>query len=456
MFVRAFDAILIAADLENASNIDQVTLELGIKSIESWHQHFAVLVDECVPFFNPIIDGALVAIPTDLLLDSQNRKQRFDCVVEGCRQWIVATSEAADDLSLRVAIHWSKVLVTKENYGPRIVGKGAAHCSRMVRLAPGKEIVVSEEFVEAWRSFNQNSLRRYFSSKTLYPTSKEPLLFWQKPGLPSQVRFVVDPEQRTPSSAEIRAQLAVENALSLMRELQFDLAFHLAALNAGNAVAGSSNDKANVEKANMEIDGQDEIDPSLFGRISIYRLNPFKQEELQCWLRLERDVQDDEEKDESQLPGSQNDAARVLSLEYPSSTSYSIRPAKGPVGFAFSEKKIQYHWNLPDWNSRSHKKRYREEMEKWNLTAVEISGFRHHARAYLAVPFSESDLSWRSGGDADDGSFTPTGVLCIDWDDPLTTLSNDNDRLKELLDFFSEWLVYRFSFVAACLMREGS
>jgi hypothetical protein len=441
MTIKEEKAIIIAADLENASALDLATLQMGVNEIASWHDHFAQLVNRDSAFFNPVIDGALIAIPVNHLQNDEVRTNVHSRVLDACQRWIASAQGISRSLALRIAVHYSDVLVFENGLGPIIIGRGASHSSRLVRLAIGKQVVLSEEYVESWRERNANEFMRFAGANMLYPNPNDgqpPFLFWQKANTPSRVRYVVDPDpsQRVSSPAAMRAHLAVRNAQSLMSEMQYDLAVYLEQLR----------DVSHQMPSSIAEEQQKELDRQLFGRISIYRPNPSNPNELRCWLRLERDYFEHEKLNAANTA----DPARTLMDEYPSSTSYSVNPPKGPVGFAFKDNVPIVVPSLPPWNSRAQKEIYRSIMSKYNMTDQEVNGLRHHSRAYFAIPFSESDLETDESASNSKESVVPTGVLCVDWDEPLSV------SREGLIDFFLEYAVYRFSFVAACLMREGS
>ena len=103
---------LIAADLENASGLDEKTLREGIWGIRDWPSLMGTLgtdlKDSHGTGFSPFIDGALIAIPT---VSVKDRPDMFVKLIESCEAWIQALSERQQSLVLRVAIHKGEYLL---------------------------------------------------------------------------------------------------------------------------------------------------------------------------------------------------------------------------------------------------------------------------------------------------------------------------------------------------------
>lgn len=215
---------LIAADLEDASGLDQTALEKGIEGIRGWYNH--LLLTKQKALFSPFIDGALIALPLDELKD---HKDVYSVLIESCEKWIRSVVEIDPALSLRVAIHQGNFFPVLEGLSSQvIVGPHVLHCSRLVRLASGGQVIISEEYRDYWEESDKVSYDNFVADKRLHPSGDRPLLFWQKPNTPSRIRYVVPSTQvHSPSDAEKRAALAIRTARRLMAELQADLAVYL-------------------------------------------------------------------------------------------------------------------------------------------------------------------------------------------------------------------------------------
>jgi hypothetical protein len=84
-----------------------------------------------------------------------------------------------------------------------------------------------------------------------------------------------------------------------------------------------------------------------------------------------------------------------------------------------------------------------------------INDMNNHSRAFLGIPFSESDLEVVSKPQENSrgpSSIAPLGVLCVDWDDPLEFVTDPN-VFQRFPYYYSHYL---FSLFAACSMRDGS
>lgn len=305
-------------------------------------------------------------------------------------------------------------------------------------------MIISEEYRDYWEESDKGSYGKFVADKRLHPTGDRPLLFWQKPNTPSRIRYVVPSEQEhAPSDAEKRAALAIRTARRLMAELQADLAVYLQ----------SELDEADPKLFNLENSGG-EPDPKLYGRISIFRLDPEKPNQLVCWLRLDRDHNEDSEGASEELDSMKT--TDWMDLEFPSATVYSTNPPKGPVGHAFATKTLKIQIGLPDWaKGLKAKKDYRDTMKNWGFTPSMTDSMLHRSRALLAIPFSESDLEKTDSANKlifVVGTDLPMGVICVDWDDPLDFIDGD----EVFQEFISDFSVYRFSLFAACAMRDGS
>jgi hypothetical protein len=429
---------LIAADLENASGLDQVTLTKGVEGIRGWYQEFWEQRQGAL--FSPFIDGALIAIPMDEL---EQETTVYRKIIESCEKWIQSVGEKDPLLSLRVAIHQGNFFsVMKGNPWEVIVGPDALHSSRLVRLASGGQVIISEEYCIHWKQYHARSYNEFVAQQRLHPSQDRPLLFWQKPNTPSQIRYVVPSEkEHTPSKAERKAALSIRTALSLMKELQFDLAIYLQA------------EKEALLRASGKAIDEDVIEPEkkFFGRISIFRPDPGNPDNLKCWLRLGRELNENNDMDTIPV-----EIAELMHMEFPTATVYTSDPPVGPVGFAFSTNEWKAQRVLPRWDGNNGRQKYHKMMEKWGFTEDMTDNMNHKSRAIFAIPFSDDDISTYSTGNdsAVVGAKTTraSGVICVDWDDPLKFLVG-NEVLDE---FFSDNSIYRFSLFAACAMRDES
>jgi hypothetical protein len=378
--------------------------------------------------------------------DLKGLKDVYRELIESCEKWIQSVAEIDSALSLRVAIHQGNFFpVMKKLPAQVIVGPDALHCSRLVRLASGGQVIISEEYRDYWAEESDKvSYDKFVADKRLHPSGDRPLLFWQKPNTPSRIRYVVpSKKEHVRTSAEKRAALSIRTARRLMAELQADLAVYLQ----------SELDEADSNLFNLENLGG-EPDPKLYGRISIFRLDPKKPNQLVCWLRLDRDHNEDSEGVSEELDSMKS--TDWMDLEFPSATVYSTNPPKGPVGHAFAEKILKIQRGLPDWaRGPEAKKDYRATMKNWGFTSSMTDKMLHRSRALLAIPFSESDLEKTDSANKSTsatGFDRPMGVICVDWDDPLDFITGD----EVFEEFISDFSVYRFSLFAACAMRDGS
>jgi hypothetical protein len=423
---------LIAADLEDASGLDQIALVKGVEGIRGWYRDLWEARQRAL--FSPFIDGALIALPMDELKD---HKDVYCELIESCEKWIRSVAEIDPDLSLRVAIHQGNFFPVLENLPTQvIVGPDALHCSRLVRLASGGQVIISEEYRDHWRRFNLRSYDQFVADKRLHPSGDRPLLFWQKPSKPSQIRYVVPSRtEHVPSSAEKRAALAIRTALRLMVELQFDLAVYLQVWL----------DKAMNNMFTLE-NGLGDPEAHLFGRVSIFRVDPENPNQLICWLRLDRDRYGDGEET----------TADLMSLEFPRATVYEIDPPSGPLGIAYAEKTWKFINGLPDWaDGQESRRTYRKIMQTWSFPVAKTDKMHNHSRSFFILPFSEADLVSQNGDHVEASvgpENRPVGVLCIDFDDPLEFLGGQ----EVLEEFCRDYSLYLFSLFAACSMRDGS
>ena len=436
---------LIAADLEDASGLDQPDLVKGVQGIRGWYSDFWEASQGAL--FSPFIDGALIALPMD---DLKGLKDVYRELIESCEKWIQSVAKIDSALSLRVAIHKGDFYPVMEKLPSQvIVGAEALHCSRLVRLASGGQVIISEEYRYHWKKFGKRSYGKFVADKRLHPSGDRPLLFWQKPNTPSRIRYIVpSKKEHIRSSAEKRAALSIRTARLLMADLQADLAFYLQ-----SELERSESDKGDPSLFKLG-DLEEEPDPKLYGRISIFRLDPEKSDQLVCWLRLDRDHNEDSEGESEELDSMKT--TDWMDLEFPSATVYSTNPPKGPVGHAFAKKTLEIQRGLPDWaNGPKAKKDYQDTMKNWGFSPDMTDKMLHHSRALLAIPFSESDLEKTDSANKSTsaaGFDRPMGVICIDWDDPLDFVTGD----EVFEEFISDFSVYRFSLFAACAMRDGS
>ena len=463
---------LIAADLENASGLDEKTLREGIWGIRDWPSLLGTLgtylKDSSGTAFSPFIDGALLAIPTVNVTD---RPDMFVELIESCEAWIQALSERQQSLVLRVAIHKGEYLLestTREDRDRKenqiIVGSDALHCSRLVRLASGRQVIVSEEYCEGWKRFDSISFDSFVARRRMHPTGKQPLLFWQKPEKPSRIRFVV-PEvclgpqgiPREVSNAERRAELSIRTARRLMAELQNDLAVWLQDYLNHKPGGSPLPTEVSMQSGHEQRSAGAVIVPEsrYFGRVSIFRIDPERKDELECWLRLDRDHRIN--RSNAQDGENPMEETNLMALEYPRATSYPVKPHPvGPVGLAYVNQRWNFLGGLPDWK-RGDKERdaYRKVLKKLRLSDSMINDMNNHSRAFLGIPFSESDLEVVSKNQENSrgpSSIAPLGVLCVDWDDPLEFVTDPN-VFQGFPYYYSHYL---FSLFAACSMRDGS
>jgi len=436
---------LIAADLEDASGLDQTALVKGVEGIRGWYRDFWEARQGAL--FSPFITGALIALPMDKLKD---HKDVYRELIESCEKWIRSVAEIDSALSLRVAIHKGDFYPVVEKLPSQvIVGPDVLHCSRLVQLASGGQVIVSEEYRDHWQNFDRRSYSRFVAEERLKPSGDNAFLFWQKPNSSRRDRYIVPSEQEhSPSNAEKRAALSIRTARRLMADLQADLAVYLQ-----SELERSESDQdvpGLFELGDLEV----EPDPKLYGRISIFRLDPKKPNQLVCWLRLDRDHNEDSEGEPEELDSMKT--TDWMDLEFPSATVYSTNPPKGPVGHAFAEKILKIQRGLPDWaKGPKARKDYRDSMKNWGFTPAMTDKMLHHSRALLAIPFSESDLERTDSANKPTsaaGTDRPIVVIGIDWDDPLDFI--DGDEVFE--EFISDFSIYRFSLFAACAMRDGS
>jgi len=463
---------LIAADLENASSLDEKTLREGIRGLRDWRELLGTLgpylKDSHGPAFSPFIDGALLAIPT---VNVGERSDMFVELVESCEAWIQQLSKLNKSLVLRVAIHTGLYFLesmTGENRNSRdnqiIIGSDALHCSRLVRLASGRQVVLSEEYCEGWRRFDSKSFYAFVGRNRMHPSGEKSLLFWQKPEKPSRIRFVV-PEvslgpQASPrevSNAERRAQLSIRTARRLMAELQNDLAVWLQDYLKNKPAGSSLPTEVGVGIVNEDRSTSAFLVPEsrYFGRVSIFRLDPERKDELKCWLRLDRDHRINP----LHASGGEKfmEETDLMALEYPRATSYPIKPHPvGPVGLAYANRRWNFLGGLPDWKlGGKDREDYRKVLKKLGLSDSMISDMNNHSRAFLGIPFSESDLEVVTSHRENPigrSSIDPLGVLCVDWDDPLEFVT-DSNVFEKFPYYYSHYL---FSLFAACSMRDGS
>jgi hypothetical protein len=122
-------------------------------------------------------------------------------------------------------------------------------------------------------------------------------------------------------------------------------------------------------------------------------------------------------------------------------TRYCVVPPTGPVGKAFETRKIQVAYGLPDYQRDP--AAYVKGLMEWRLNVKTVTGFRRHARVFVAIPIS----MYVPRGAPTFPDTDPVAIVCVDFINPLDKVD------PELLKLLAEEHVEKYSMELAMLWQ---
>lgn len=341
----------------------------------------------------PIVDGYLdrvvVAFPISVyqkILDFASK------LIRHMRQ--------KQNVDLRIGIHVGAFQCVEKptNQSTHLIGLGPNHCARITEIGDAGHIIVSEQFVDAWREeFGDVILSR------LTPQDS-PIFLFYKSGSPKRIRIYRPPgigeiEVKVPQrlvQLQIAEKQLKEIVLSEIEEVFMQL----------------------VDEKDQNLDWE-RVRP----RISLLAPAPNDPNELFAteFRYLRRPD-----------PGTFS----TQSLIRRGQVAYKLaEPGQGTAARAFISQSPQVLYGLPSYEDSPED--YIQRLAEWNLPEDIVRSLSRHARAFISFPFMLAEGE------------RPDGVITIDTWSGLTSEYLSKEDLLE----FAEYLMSSYGLLIAALWR---
>lgn len=353
-----------------------------------------------------LLDGIVVANPA----------LRYRLAADACGEWL---SRFANQLSflklrLRVALHRGDYCVLSGVNSSQIIlaGQGPNECSRLVRMAGPGQIVVSQDYIDAWSHhegwgpLNLGDSADFRPMINFDPRQEDrPHELVIKPGRVSRFRYYkysLDDKDLVPEILlKNRARQGLEKWIKETAEDFLDI-YKIKT----DASLGTTTELRQAEQADEHID-----------------------------LRVSLFVSDNGQHGTEQL-GSILRYSTSDGLKWQGSTQYAVRSdqGEGPIGLAFVRKETFVLKDLPNYDD--HLDQYIQILTGWPWTVDEqkVRRFQRKARCFLAIPLAMSR------------NLEPQAVLCIDTMSPLSHVEQD------LLMTWSEHIAESYGVMVSSLL----
>ncbi len=380
---RSYGVILVA-DVVNSSSLKGLRLQSALEKMSEFARGHAIGSTSSGLILHCLLDSFIVVLP-----DCDAYRE----VLEFASEWVSHMQASTFALDIRVAVHFGTYFVSDSL--KMVVGAGPNECSRLVRLAGEKQVLVSEQFI--------NEVRRqpnfdHVDPKLFTPNPlmrKDPLEIQMKQGQLSQVRIY---ETGLNSKLPYQLQQIEDADRAIWRTLEKIDNFFIELV------------KQRIANLNHKTVKQ---------RVSIFAPN-HDMSYLVCteFRRFGRQ--------------SRNSAN---GLNAKGSTRYSIDPKLpiGPLGVAYHRKKPVAVNALPAFEIDPKAYVRKLKMKPYFIDETTIANFGRHARCFLSIPFSFADQV--------------ECLVCIDTEDPLEQIT------KKDLEGIGQWIQVVFELTLASLWR---
>lgn len=318
--------------------------------------------------FNGTGDGLLVAVLGDAI--------EHECIIDCARCLTKRGLESDPAFTLRVSLHFGRadqVKIEPPNDGRsktrfEIIGKGANHCARLVRLATSEYVVVSEEFIVSWNA--EGHLPPVIWP---HPASAAQSVF-VKGGYEAKFRFVsvsggAPPRDLIPSTMVVPAVMAGR----IWQELERIEQMIVAAFERSTAI-----DLSTRVSVFTKVRHRDRSEVLVSTRFRYHR------NQIMC---------------------------------SPGTAEYSLMGIGVGIARAIRQKGPCFLSGLKD--PASNLTEYQRRLEdEWDVTPDLISQWQRLPRTIIALPFGIAEFK----------DIEPEGCICIDLDSPLDYVAEDDLR----------------------------
>ncbi len=376
--------IILVADVVNSSSLKGQRLQWALDKMSEYARGNAIGSATTGLILHCLLDSFIVVLP-----DCDAYRE----VLEFASEWVRHMQSPPFALDIRVAVHFGTYFVSDSL--KMVVGAGPNECSRLVRLAGEKQVLVSEQFInEVRRQPNFDNVDpKLFTPNPL--TKKDPLEIQMKQGQLSQVRIY---ETGLNSKLPFQLQQIEDADRAIWKTLEKIDNFFIELV------------KQRTTNFNHR---------SVKQRLSIFAPN-HDMSYLVC-TEFRR------------FGGRSRSSANNLKAR--GSTRYSIDAnlPVGPLGVAYHRKKPVAVNSLPDYKIDPNTYERKLKMKPYFIDEKTIANFGRHARCFLSIPFSFSDQV--------------ECLVCIDTEDPLELFT------KRELEDIGRWIQVVFELTLASLWR---
>ena len=368
--------IILVADVVNSSSLKGQRLQSALEKMSEFARGHAIGNTSTGLILHCLLDSFIVVLP-----DCDAYRE----VLEFASEWVSQMQSSTFALDIRVAIHFGTYFVSDSL--KMVVGAGPNECSRLVRLAGEKQVLVSEQFInEVRRQPNFDHVDpKLFTPNPL--TKRDPLEIQMKQGQLSQVRIY---ETGLNSKLPYQLQQIEDADRAIWKTLE-------------------KIDKFFIELVKKRITNFNHR--TVKQRLSIFAPN-HDMSYLVC-TEFRR------------FGGQSKNPAN--NLKGRGSTRYSIDPNLpiGPLGVAYHRKKPVAVNSLPDYKIDPKAYERKLKMKPYFIDETTIANFGRHARCFLSIPFSFSDHV--------------ECLVCIDTEDSLELITkNELEGIGRLIQVVFE------------------
>lgn len=387
--------LIIVGDVVNFSSLPPANMPRVLTALWRTAENARLLQGDS----STLLDGIVIANPS----------VEYRSAVDACGQWLASFHADRDscDLRLRIAVHrgdYCRVFSNRSSSHLILAGQGPNECSRLVRMAGPGQMVISQDYIDAWSHYEGWGSGNPGESENFRPIIKfdprhdqGPHKFVIKQGRESRFRYYKHNLDERDVPREIllkdRARQGLEQWI---RETAEDFLDVVGSKLKSNDQASFDNRESPADDAGNEID-----------------------------LRVSLFVLDTSQPNAEQL-GSLLRYSRREGPKWLGSTQYSVGSGQveGPLGLAFVQKKTYVLKGLPSFEENP--RQYIDVLAgpPWNVNEQKVSGFQRKARCFLATPLAMSE------------TIEPEAVLCIDSMEPLYSI--DEDLLKMWSDHIAD------------------
>lgn len=383
--------VILVSDVVNSSALKGQQLQAALEEMSKFARGHTIGSTSSGLILHCLLDSFIIVLP-----DCEAYRE----VLEFASEWVHHMKSSSYALDIRVAVHFGTYFVS--NALNMVVGAGPNECSRLVRLAGEKQVLVSEQFI--------NEVRRqpnfdHVDPKLFTPnpsTKKDPLEIQMKQGQLSQVRIY-----DTGLNPKLPFQLQqIEDAdRAIWKTLEKIDQFFMELLRQKDAGINSKSVKQRLSIFTPNHDG------SYLVCTEFRRFNGRN--------------------------GHQNQKSKSSPNHFSErgSTRYSIDPNRpiGPLGVAYYRRKPVAINSLPDFLVDPKGYAQRLKVKPYFIDEKMVENFGRHARCFLSIPFSFSDQV--------------DCLVCVDTQEPLDQIT------RKEIEEIGRWIQVVFELTLASLWR---